>query len=411
MNVKKFKAKNLQEALRMVRDELGSDASVLQTRELANRRLLRWFTGAAGIEVTASTEVNVPSRISKRRRSTTPRNRQSSENHSVGVTTANASLSSEAPTGDQDVSAQPSPSLDALREQLLQLQSHVHSLRDAPNDESLDSDVMFRAFTDLIEADMAEDVARTLIEEVSADAASTDVRDLLQVKAAIRGSIESSIQISGELRVSPGESRLIALIGPTGVGKTTTIAKLAANYRLRENRKVALITVDTYRIAAVDQLQTYADIIDVPMEVVSTPREMRAAIDRLRGYELILMDTAGRSPRDEIKLQELKSMLAEAQPDEVHLVLSAVNSTTNLVRAAERFAAVGTTSLVLTKLDEATGHGQLLSLVHSMRLPLSYVTDGQNVPDDIEPANAKKLAHLMLGGAGHSQSISEFKSQ
>ena len=103
--------------------------------------------------------------------------------------------------------------------------------------------------------------------------------------------------------------RVVALVGPTGVGKTTTIAKLAANYRLREKRRVGLITVDTYRVAAVEQLRTYADIIDLPMEVVATPREMREAVARMSHLDLVLMDTAGRSPRDEVKIQELKSML------------------------------------------------------------------------------------------------------
>ncbi len=107
-------------------------------------------------------------------------------------------------------------------------------------------------------------------------------------------------------KFTPGERRLVALVGPTGVGKTTTIAKLAANFHLREHRRVGLITVDTYRIAAVEQLRTYADIIDLPMEVVSTPREMRQAVERLSDLDLILMDTAGRSPRDEVKIQELR---------------------------------------------------------------------------------------------------------
>ena len=193
------------------------------------------------------------------------------------------------------------------------------------------------------------------------------------------------------------QRRLVALVGPTGVGKTTTIAKLAANFRLREKRRVGLITVDTYRIAAVEQLRTYADIIDLPMEVVSTPREMHQAVARMADLDLILMDTAGRSPRDEVQIQELKSMLAEAMPDEVHLVLSSVASAKSLANTAEQFAAVGTTALVLTKLDEAASLGNLLPLVRSSRLPLSYLTHGQNVPDDIAPADAGRLARLILG--------------
>jgi flagellar biosynthesis protein FlhF len=133
------------------------------------------------------------------------------------------------------------------------------------------------------------------------------------------------------------------------------------------------------------------------MEVVSTPREMRAAASRLAGLDLVLMDTAGRGPRDEVKIQELKSMLAEAGADEVFLVISSVASIASMKKNAERFARVGATALVLTKLDEATGLGNLLPLLRSCKLPLSYVTNGQNVPDDIEPADRRKLARIVLG--------------
>ena len=217
------------------------------------------------------------------------------------------------------------------------------------------------------------------------------------LKARIARMIEDEIQVTGPIQVTQQSPRLVALVGPTGVGKTTTIAKLAANYRLREKTRVGLITVDTYRIAAVEQLRTYADIIALPMEVVSTPRQMREAVARLADLDLVLMDTAGRSPQDEVKIQELKSMLAEAQADEVHLVLSSVNSANSLKKTAELFADVGTTALVLTKLDEATGLGNLLPLVRSCQLPLSYLTNGQNVPDDIEPADRRKLARIVLG--------------
>jgi flagellar biosynthesis protein FlhF len=124
---------------------------------------------------------------------------------------------------------------------------------------------------------------------------------------------------------------------------------------------------------------------------------MREAVARMGDLELILMDTAGRSPRDEVKIQELKSMLSEAGADEVHLVLSSTAGAASLMRTAEQFASVGTTTLVLTKLDEVAGLGNLLPLLRSCKLPLSYVTDGQNVPDDIEPAESRKLARMVLG--------------
>jgi flagellar biosynthesis protein FlhF len=124
---------------------------------------------------------------------------------------------------------------------------------------------------------------------------------------------------------------------------------------------------------------------------------MRQAVDRLADFDLVLMDTAGRSPRDEVKIQELKSMLAEAEADEVHLVLSSVSSPENLKKTARQFAGVGVTALILTKLDEATGLGSLVPLLRSCRLPLSYVTNGQNVPDDMEAADRRRLTRGVLG--------------
>ena len=132
------------------------------------------------------------------------------------------------------------------------------------------------------------------------------------------------------------------------------------------------------------------------MEVVSTPREMREAKAKMSDLDLVLMDTAGRSPRDEVRIQELKSMLAEAAPEEVHLVLSAVGGARSLATTAQRFASVGTTALIVTKLDEATALGNLVSVTRSSGLPVSYLTDGQNVPDDIQVAHSPTLAELIL---------------
>jgi flagellar biosynthesis protein FlhF len=133
------------------------------------------------------------------------------------------------------------------------------------------------------------------------------------------------------------------------------------------------------------------------MQVVSTPREMREAVTRMNDLDLILLDTAGRSPKDEVRIQELRAFLSEAQAHEVHLVLSSVASARVLEQTAERFAAVGTTALILTKLDEASGLGNLLQLVRASRLPVSYLTNGQNVPDDIETAEPSRMARLILG--------------
>ena len=189
----------------------------------------------------------------------------------------------------------------------------------------------------------------------------------------------------------------MALVGPTGVGKTTTVAKLAANFKLNQGLRAGLVTVDTYRIAAVEQLRTYAEIIDLPLAVANTPGEMRRAIDQLGDVDLVLIDTAGRSPRDEVKIRELADFLHAAQPDEIHLVLSAVAGERSLRSAVERFAVARADRLILTKLDEADALGVILGVLGQANRPVSYITTGQGVPDDIEPAERGRLARLILG--------------
>src|SRR5207344_2645716 len=239
----------------------------------------------------------------------------------------------------------------------------------------------FQLYASLIDAEVNDDLARALVERTRAELTNDEAQDPAALRARLLTVIERDVAVAGPIDARAGRCRVVALVGPTGVGKTTTIAKLAANFRLRDKRRVGLITVDTYRVAAVEQLRTYADIIDLPMEVVATPREMREAVSRMRHLDLVLMDTAGRSPRDEVKIQELRSLLAEAEPDQVMLVLSATAGARSLTTTAERFANVGTSALLLTKLDEATSLGHLASLVRDCRLPISYLTDGQNVPD------------------------------
>jgi flagellar biosynthesis protein FlhF len=410
MDVKTFRAKNMQEALALVRSELGPQAAVLQTREVRSSGLLQRLAGGRQIEVTASAEVNVPSRFAVQ---------------SAGQSTEEPSYLSPAPTHPviepmviDPVTSDNAPQLfdyerpappeaprthhendqaEHLRDQLSNLQSMVENLyRTQSFTHDKAADEFFDLYTTLLDVDISENSARDLVDRLPRGTNTTNRAGRRAASEQLTQAIEDQLTVSGPIVTRPGERRIVALVGPTGVGKTTTIAKLAANYRLREKCKVGLITVDTYRIAAVEQLRTYADIIDLPMEVVSTPKEMRLAIDKFRDMELILIDTAGRSPRDEVKIHELKSFLADAQVDEVHLVLSTVASTRTLRETAERFRVVGTTSLLLTKVDEASVLGPVFELLRSTGLPVSYVTNGQNVPDDIEPARARRLAKMIL---------------
>ena len=387
----------------MVRRELGSDAAVLHTREVPAGRLWGRLFGGREIEVTASLGVNVPSRLNKggsggstaRGRATLmdkPTVPLDDKPTAVAEPVAWSPASFAASTSSTPMSDEVKGQLTSLETMLKELcqQTRRGHQRDLP-------EALFRLFTDLIESDVSEETARELVERVRMEAPDAELSDPVLLKARIVRMMEHEIRAVGPIAVTPQRRRLVALVGPTGVGKTTTIAKLAAHFRLKQKRNVGLITVDTYRIAAVEQLRTYADIIDLPMQVVSTPREMREAVKRMGAMDLILMDTAGRSPKDDIKIQELKAFLTEAAADEVHLVLSSVASSRTLQQTADRFTAIGATALVLTKLDEASSLGNLLPVLRSSRLPLSYMTNGQNVPDDIEVAKVDRIARLVLG--------------
>ena len=392
MEVRYYKASSLQSALQLVHQDLGPEAAVLETRRLWGGMLGR-LLGLEQVEVMASNDVNIPGRFAAL---------ASSQNLDVGLELGSTSNPEQATNGNTAAAETVEMTLD---DKVAVLRATA-----APVDRFTTADIQLCA--DLVEADIDESLARELVQStISSDEVDSSEQDLGQRRDLVRQAIAGGISIQGEIEL-PEETpasggRVVALVGPTGVGKTTTIAKLAANFRLRERRKVGLITVDTYRIAAVEQLKTYANIIDLPMEVVSSERELRSALDRLSHLDLILMDTAGRSPQSESELEDLGSILNVAQPDEVHLVLSVAAGSRTLVRTAERFAPVGTTSLILTKLDESLGLGNLIPVWRDVPLPLSYVTNGQNVPDDILTADANWLAEQIVPVENSTEELRE----
>lgn len=393
MEIRTYRASSMQEAMEIIRRELGPDAAILHAREVRRTRLFGLLPGCREIEVTACCGGRVPARLA-------PEPGMQAALPSVGVAPLSRPREIRPETSNPETTpaVQPSWSRD-IAGKLNELHGMLRELcqRSRRGGAGELPESLFRLFTDMIEADVPEDLAREFLEQVRTTTSGPELQDPKLLQTHLCRLVEEKLSTTGPIRVEPGRRRLVALVGPTGVGKTTTIAKLAAHYRLRERRNVGLITVDTYRIAAVEQLRTYAEIIDLPMHVVATPREMRETIRRVEHLDLVLMDTAGRSPRDEIKLQELKAFLTEAHADEVHLVLSAVAAPRTLELTAEQFATVGTTALILTKLDEASTLGHLLPLLQNCRLPLSYLTTGQNVPDDIEVADVQRVARLVLG--------------
>lgn len=263
---------------------------------------------------------------------------------------------------------------------------------------------LFDMYLKLIGQDLSEELADHIVDDVREELALPELEDEAIVREAVRRRLADYIPAADEsvpLRTADGRPLTIALIGPTGVGKTTTLAKLAATFKLRHRRKVGLITADTYRIAAVDQLRTYANIIGLPLQVVLTPGEMRQAVHALSDCDVILIDTAGRSQNDAGRLEELEQFLTAANPHETHLVLSSTAGEKVLLREAEAFSALGVEKVVLTKLDEAVSFGVLVGVIRQIGKKLSFLTTGQEVPDHIEAGRPERLAGLVLGEKVH----------
>lgn len=259
-------------------------------------------------------------------------------------------------------------------------------------------DALFSLYGTLCDNDVAEDIADEIVGDVRGSLSTEEAGDRRIVREAALRAIAGRIQTFDTSTERPETQTVQALIGPTGVGKTTTIAKLAASYKLRHGRSVGLITADTYRIAAVDQLRTYAGIIGLPLEVVLSPSDIPAALERQAGCDIVLIDTPGRSPRDSTKLGELSDVLEAAGSPTTHLVLSAGASLGVLRSAADRFGELKPDALILSKTDEAGTIGVLCEALRLTGLPMSYLTTGQEVPDDIEPARADRLARAILDG-------------
>jgi flagellar biosynthesis protein FlhF len=376
----------MREALAQVRRDLGGNAIIVGTREVRRRRLFG-FGGREVIEVTASDGSRTASRLA--------------------VATPHAVV--EEPTPAQPgvmlippVSAMPSPLHAQFGEQLSRLHEAVANLSTQGRIDHLLPDLpaeLIPTYSHLIGAEVPEVLARRLIRFVAVRTEDDPARAHRPeaIRESLLEAIGDCVPIAPPIAVVPGTRRVIALVGPTGVGKTTTVAKLAANFKLAHGFRPGLVTVDTYRIAAVEQLRTYAEIIDLPLAVADSAGEMSRAIQELGDVDIVLIDTAGRSPRDELKIRELADFLAEARPDEVHLVLSAAAGEKSLRAAVERFSVIQVNRLILTKLDEAESLGGVLSVLGQADRPVSYLTTGQAVPDDIEPADRTRLARLILG--------------
>jgi flagellar biosynthesis protein FlhF len=386
MQVRSYRARSLKEALQMVQHELGPETKIVQTREL---RTGWWERFARGRHFEIRARRPGPRPLPLRRRG------------------------GELPDSEQVLERLPA----ARAEDAWSFRQHVRTHSDhqvmsaesggdplnqpltPPTAVSATDDTPWRELlAEMLDAGVPESSAREWVHRVR-EQFDGSAPPLAEQRQTLLAQLAREVTTCAPNSASPGQRRVVALVGPTGVGKTTTIAKLAAKLRLHEHRCVGLITLDTYRVAAVQQLRTYAEIMDVPLEVVSTPQDMNAALARLIDLDVVLIDTAGYSPRDTLRLQQLKSLLAEARPDELHLVVSAASSVEHLHQVVHRFTPLGVSAMTISKLDEATGLGHVLPVLHACRLPVSYLTCGPSVPEDLVVAESAQLLPVLLGHA------------
>lgn len=365
MKIKKVKAESVRDAMHRIRREFGADAVILNTRNLPE-----------------ATQENPEEKVEV----------------TAGIYQQPAPAAEAITAPAEAAPAEPaSPDLNGeMQETMLKMQETIERLTvelQYPDLQKL-PDAYREWYLLLAQEEMDSYLTKNIIRETKRALGEEASRE------AVRDHIESMIEDifleSPALEVEEAQ-RIIALVGPTGVGKTTTIAKLATQKSLEEGRKVALITADTYRVAATDQIRTFANLLEVPIQVVYTAEEMERAIRDFADYEYIYIDTTGRSQNDTDNVQQIQEILEGAHPHEMHLVLSSTTSTATLRAIANRFSVLPITDLLISKTDEAEAVGSVLSMLQQFSWPVSYFTNGQHVPEDIMVGTAAGYCELLFG--------------
>lgn len=342
----------MQNALAQVKGVLGRDAIILHTRKFRKGGIFGFFSKEE-VEVTAAIDTLV---------ATMPKKTVEPRSEGVAVQSELATMRDllERVVAKIPQGSEPSPILDLLTNNDIDLH-----------------------------------IAEKIISDLPADYKKFDVGSL-ELRQLIIAQIQTCFQRVEGIKIPEKGRKVVAFFGPTGVGKTTTIAKLAAKFAIQEGYQVALVTADTYRISAVEQLKTYSDIMGIPIHVVYAADELKAVLDSNQEKQLILIDTAGRSPHNNDQLDELKNLLQIDNAIEKYLVLSATTKYKDALDIVKKFSVCVPHKVIFTKIDETRNIGTVVNLLYQSPMSLSYVTNGQNVPDDIELVDPNKLTKLIL---------------
>lgn len=394
MIVKRYVAASMGEVLNKIKYELGNDAIIISQRRVRRKGGFLGLFSKKGVEVTvaindnsglqnkADDNINVQNSINaiKRVINKTIDQNEISKDTSYQVKRNNINTG---PIGinkgiySNDIINKNNENLiSEMREMKEMLDEMMHrSLKDSKSELQVN----------LENADIDENIAEDILNKVKT------IKDDRTQKDKLKEVIKNNITVTDrELK------DIVILVGPTGVGKTTTIAKMAGRLALVEKKKVGLLTIDTYRIGAVEQLKTYADIMNIPFRVVFTIKEMETAVESMKDCDVILIDTTGRSSKNVMQISELRAFMKKVNVSSVHLVVSCTTKSRDIDIIADGYRCLNYDSVIITKLDETSTYGSILNICNKTLKPISFVTTGQNVPDDIRLMNSSELASLIL---------------
>ena len=413
MIIKKFKAETEKDAILLAKEELGGDAVVMNIKTTTPKGFFK-FLRKPYVEVTAAIDENIENKT---------------KTEPVAEKQAVKPALKPVPPVANEVSAieKKLNDLQGLLEKQLN-DSKIKEIRDGSKaaEAVVKPSEIIGDFSDSLEADAHADASQADKKESKLNACMQLIyKQLLSNEVdekyvnEITGEIENSIKKDAQLdrilgavyqklvlklgqpsliEAAPGKTKYVFFLGPTGVGKTTTIAKIASSFKIKEKRNIGLLTADTYRIAAVEQLRTYANILGIPLSVVYSASEIQEARKDLDRYEIVLVDTAGRSDKNIEQIDELKRLISAVPEEdrEVYLVLSATTKYGDLMRIAATYKDVADYKLIFTKVDETGTIGNIYNILMQTGASLSYVTFGQNVPDDISAADTQAIAKQLL---------------
>lgn len=409
MIVKKYTGSSETEAVMKAKEDLGSNAVVLNVRSMKQRGFAKLFKKDF-IEITAALEErDFEQNVNSKRPTFTQVRDEAVQKQSsrIDLRADDTGGIPEVPKHQAETIEHKLDSLhDMLRNQIVKEEEPLREAKEkAPENPVRENTANFKSlkliYNKLIENEVDEKYANAIINDIESSLKKESNLD------SILASVYQKIILKlGEPEgiENNGRRKVVFFVGPTGVGKTTTIAKLASDVKLRQNSKVAMITADTYRIAAVEQLNTYASILDVPVSVIYSPGEIAEALEDLSDYEIIFIDTAGRSHKNEEQRKELLEMIENVRNSFedaevlVFLVLSVTTKYRDIISICDAYKDLKGYRLLFTKIDETNSLGNILNIKLYTQEPLSYMTYGQNVPDDIERADVQKLAKSLLGG-------------